>query len=639
MITAIIGSSGAQIAFSDTPIGDQPSGVTVAADARIVNRPTITMSLDPVAASYEAGGCTLEICDDQGIISGYIAARMAAGSDLYRQPVLLRVNEIELHYQVGDYSRAEDLWSISLVEAASLVRSDIVSHIISRDQFPDAPDVSVGRAIPIVYGVVAGDYGGVRCPRVGVDTFIVASHPCQAIHGCWVGQDRPSTSWTHYTSAAPQQWTYIHTQSDSDYVMASVSGRMDAEGHLIVNPIQVAADLCAGSGVDLASDGDTASLAAALDSRGVRLDFAQDEPIALKTIIPEIASCAGILWRYDTGKIRFFDPFASPASVHHLAVDGWEERTDFSAARNVADYRWRYDYDSRRYLRAEIVRDEASVTAYGRVPYEADLPCVRDDRAALAAISQAVQSGGRPKAVTCRMMIQEYAALGLHVGSVIRLDTDKPGLGGASDYLITRVTIDQASDAVSLQLISWYGTRTETPRRWLVQTSTSTGGTISPQGMSLVADGGTLTITVTASTGYSLSHLYVDGVDHKADVVSGTYQVGPISSGHIVHAEFAADTPRWTVVTWVADHVGGYIEQQPHGARVYDSETYDDGVHIYGWVWPDPGKGVLSFLVDGAESKSQLVRDSSVDMPSGAEAYRWDIGDIHRNHEVGVQFG
>ena len=35
MITAIIGSSGAQIAFSDTPpIGNQPSGVTVAGSLR-----------------------------------------------------------------------------------------------------------------------------------------------------------------------------------------------------------------------------------------------------------------------------------------------------------------------------------------------------------------------------------------------------------------------------------------------------------------------------------------------------------------------------------------------------------------------------------------------------------------------------
>lgn len=636
MITAIIGSSGAQIAFSDTPIVNQPSGVTVAADARIVNRPTITMALDPNAASYEAGGCTLEIFDDQGIISGYITARMAAGSDLYRQPVLLRVNEgIELHYQVGDYSRSEDMWSLRLVETAELSRADVVTPTIAREQFPSAPDASIGRAVPVIFGVVSGDYGGVRCPRVAADTFVVAAHPCLAVHSCWVGQTSPATEWTSYVTSG---WTYIHARSDADYIMATVSGRVDSNNQLIVNPLRVAEALCSGSGVTITWDAQTDALAAALDQRGSRFDFAIDEPVALKTVLPEIAICAGVLWRYDQGSVRFFDPYGGDVvSVHSLAVDGWEESAEYDRLCTVADYRWRYDYDARRFLRAEVVQDGAAISVYGKAKYEADLSCVRDDRAALAAISQSMQSG-RPKSVACRMMVAEYAALGLHVGSVIRINGEKPGLGGVCDYLITRVTIDQASDAVSLQMASWYGTRPETPRRWLVQASSSPGGTVSPQGISLVAHGETLGLTVSAATGYSLSHFYVDGTDVKSQLVGGTYQLG-VTSGHIVQVVYAADIPKRKVVTWVAGHSGGLIEQAPHGARVYDAETYDDGAHVYGWVWPDVGWSISSFVVNGTEMKAQLVRDPAADTPDGALAYKWDVGNVHIDYDVGVSFG
>lgn len=634
MITAIIGDPGTQIAFSDSPLAVQPAGVNVAVEARIVNRPTITMALDPVAASYEAGGCTLEIFDDQGIIIGYIAARMAAGSDLYRQPVALRVNDMELRYQVGEYSRSEDTWSLRLVEAAELSRADVVTPTITREQFPQAPDASIGRAVPVIYGVVSSDYGGVRCPRVAVDTFVVAAHPCLAVHSCWVGQTSPATEWTSYVTSG---WTYIHVRSDADYIMAAVSGRVDGNSQLIVNPLRVADALCSGAGVTIAWDAQTEALAAALDQRGVRFDFALDEPAALKMVLPEIAVCAGILWRNDQGFVRFFDPYGGDVvPVHHRAVDGWEESTEYDRLCSVADYRWRYDYDARRFLRAEVVRDETAVATYGPAKHEADLSYIRDDRAALVAISQSMPSG-RPKSVACRMMMAEYGALGLHVGSVIRLDVDRPGVGGVCDYIVTRVTIDPASDAASLALASWYGTRPETPRRWIVQASATAGGTVTPKGISLVAHGGTLAITVAASTGYSLSHLYVDGADVKSQMVGGTYQLG-VTSGHIVQAVYVADIPRRKVVTWVAGN-GGMIEQAPHGARVYDSETYDDGAHVYGWVWPDVGWHVSSFVANGAEMKSQLVRDPGADTPGGAQAYKWDLGNIHADYDVGVSFG
>ena len=73
-----------------------------------------------------------------------------------------------------------------------------------------------------------------------------------------------------------------------------------------------------------------------------------------------------------------------------------------------------------------------------------------------------------------------------------------------------------------------------------ITASAGTGGTISPSGVVQAADSGNQTFTITASSGYRLAQVLVDGVNNPTAVSTGTYTFTTVTTTHTIDASFVA---------------------------------------------------------------------------------------------------
>ena len=119
-----------------------------------------------------------------------------------------------------------------------------------------------------------------------------------------------------------------------------------------------------------------------------------------------------------------------------------------------------------------------------------------------------------------------------------------------------------------------------------ITSSAGSGGTISPLGVTNVAQGSSQSYTITPSLGYDVATLIIDG---SSIATSTSYAFGNIQSNHTIAVTFVQVTPTYTITS--TEGVNGTIS--PLGATVFlqgDSQTYA--------ITPTSGYVVETLVVD-----------------------------------------
>ena len=117
---------------------------------------------------------------------------------------------------------------------------------------------------------------------------------------------------------------------------------------------------------------------------------------------------------------------------------------------------------------------------------------------------------------------------GYVLGSVV---VDGQVMGDTNIVTVNDVTKDIS---ISITVLS------KSVRTYTITSSSTDGGTISPSGAYVVAEGDSTTFVMTANDGYHLSSLTVDGVSVSTP---GRYTFTDVRSDHTIAAVFVADTP------------------------------------------------------------------------------------------------
>ena len=162
----------------------------------------------------------------------------------------------------------------------------------------------------------------------------------------------------------------------------------------------------------------------------------------------------------------------------------------------------------------------------------------------------------------------------------------------ASGYHIADVTVDGASIGPVEEYTFDNVTQNHTIRavfekdRYTIQADTGDNGTISPQGSVSVADGESLSFTVTPANGYHIADVLVDGIS-VGPVEEYTFD--NVTQNHTIRAVFEKD--RYTIQADAGDN--GTISPQ-------GSVSVADGESLSFTVTPASGYHIADVTVDGA---------------------------------------
>lgn len=136
------------------------------------------------------------------------------------------------------------------------------------------------------------------------------------------------------------------------------------------------------------------------------------------------------------------------------------------------------------------------------------------------------------------------------------------------------------------------------PIMHMVTITHTVGGTVTPSGTVAVEDGGSVTITISPSSGYSLSSLIVDGTYVSSGI--GTYNISNITEDHTVHAVFTRN---------------GGIPDPVRLVSVDVTSGPDRTVYSVGDVFDPTGMVVTAHYSDG--SQRTLSSDEYIYSPAG----------------------
>lgn len=198
----------------------------------------------------------------------------------------------------------------------------------------------------------------------------------------------------------------------------------------------------------------------------------------------------------------------------------------------------------------------------------------------------------------------------------VYVDGEKAETATANSYTFASVQEDASIEARFAKLESG-DTPPETPETFMVTASASSGGTVSPSGVTTVVEGGDLLLTFTPDEGCELKGVLLDG--KPADLVSGnTLRLTGIVASHTVRAEFertAAPGPdegqRYTVKAGVS---GGGGTISPAGETLVaagSSQTF--------YFAPDEGKRVASVAVNDTEFAWSVLSYTLANISGDAE--------------------
>ena len=159
---------------------------------------------------------------------------------------------------------------------------------------------------------------------------------------------------------------------------------------------------------------------------------------------------------------------------------------------------------------------------------------------------------------------------GYHVSDVL---VDGVSVGAVSSYTFNAVSSNHTISA------------SFTANQYTISASAGANGTVSPSGSTSMAYGESQTYTVTASSGYHVSDVLVDGVSVGA---VGSYTFNAVSGNHTISAGFAANT--YTISATSGQ--GGTID--PSGQL-----SIDGGASQSFAISADSGYEVEAVMVDG----------------------------------------
>lgn len=150
----------------------------------------------------------------------------------------------------------------------------------------------------------------------------------------------------------------------------------------------------------------------------------------------------------------------------------------------------------------------------------------------------------------------------------------------------------------------------------------TTGGTVSPSGVTTVAEGADLTLTFTPDAGYELGRVTVNEGDVTSGVKNGVYVLEDVSADMTVFATFVAKQPvdpqpSYHTVTVSVD--GGHGSVSPAG-----STRVKDGASQTFLLAPDQGYVLDKVMVD--------------DRQAAADGYLFTLVNVQKDTEVKVSY-
>lgn len=349
-------------------------------------------------------------------------------------------------YDGGDIARTGISYGVGYNDRSLIL--DVQSDVWTRD-IPMRTSADLGtfrdvETLPIRYGRnVPGKLISINQART---LWLWADHASLAIRSVTIdGQPYGAWSWRNDIDGSGHPITIVQTseQIDDGADMVAVGdGAMDADtGALLVNPSDIARDLCRLGGLTVARSDFAGYRAECLD-RNLELSGTVDGG-SLQAVMTRIAdSTHSAFARQLPGYLRLL-PLSAPAvaTISPDAVLRADQEGDIATRLRV-----RYGVEEKGPRRSIEVRAPAIEVRYGVKSQDVDLPMIRDDRSAVDVASRMLVDLARPAyRVQCKRQQREW--LPGEVASVSVL-----ALGISGNAMVQASQIGERSSAPTLLL-------------------------------------------------------------------------------------------------------------------------------------------------------------------------------------------
>ena len=195
---------------------------------------------------------------------------------------------------------------------------------------------------------------------------------------------------------------------------------------------------------------------------------------------------------------------------------------------------------------------------------------------------------------------------GCHVADVL---VDSVSVGAVTEYTFTNVTDDHTIAA------------TFAINTYTIAASAGSGGSISPTGQVTVSHGDTPTFTVTASAGYQVEQVLVDGI--PVSLSGGQYTFAPVTMAHTIEASFETLPPDAGFIaaplTGLAPLPVQFTDQSSGVITAWSWDFGDTGAsdeaspaHMYA----SPGLYTVTLTVTGPGGSDQRTRTNYIEVIS-----------------------
>ena len=643
IVTATIGG-GRQFAFNAST---HPTGQYV---ATITNISAIDCAIDPVSKTYRESGARLVIDDTSGALRANMLPCYFGG-----EPVTISVVDDAgvSHprvYRLGRYSRSGTSWTLELTDHPGF-RRQFASSVITPQQYPDAPTVSHGQQIPMIYGSLSRPGGALVCRRVGLGLYVVADHPCKVTAA--YAPDGTSASFSYEVDTLGR--TYCRVGSTTyEYVGCDVEGKSSTTGTVIRSPARVFEDVCLWAGLPIVPS-EIAAMETTLDGLGYRYDAAIDAPTAVSDMLSSVALCCGGIWYWGMdGAVHLKSTRAVDVTtyvpIRPEEILEWEETIDAEDSANDISCRYGYDYRDSRYTGTMAYRMDGWVSNIGEVSSSVDLPLVRDEAMA-AQLAFRLSAPLFMPTVSCSIPLSRWFSAGLDLGSIVQVPTKRtnlpivrtvptdPNLSSEDEgaYMVEGVTLDLDRGEARLKMRNYW----RSAQQVLFITRTS-GGKISNvdlgpdvQGVIPVGHGTDIGFHAIPDAGYSISATYIDGVAQSGSAIEYPTLCGVVKY-HRIHVVFTPQSSgQWLVVSDVANRTGGRTEinvgSSWTGASWHAETRVANGASAYVYAYADKDFTIDKVTKDGTDVTSSIALVS-------AGTWRLTLGSVGGNLAIVASF-
>lgn len=192
-----------------------------------------------IQRTFENKQTNLKIIDDDGSFTAEFNRN--ENKEYYGSPVTATV--IEGNYTLTEhYLRIEDLncseGEINIICSFLIdgITEVFPKNTISISQYPNRPENSEGKIIPIVAGVINKSGGTLTCYRINGYKYVIADHYIKSIESAYKADGTAITSYNLINDATDGR-SYIYANNiTEDYILINCSGYVDSLGNLIENP-------------------------------------------------------------------------------------------------------------------------------------------------------------------------------------------------------------------------------------------------------------------------------------------------------------------------------------------------------------------------------------------------------------------